>query len=280
MNIVSLRKDKHELEIILIENDIDIIGLSETRLNEQIEDSEVEINGCCIFQNDRYENGGGLALYANESLSYPAVKLKREKLELLSIEISSTHAKFFLVVRWYRSPTSGVDEEPFENLRDTLKQLDKGQKEIVLIGDTNYNLVCKQNNNTKRLKAIYSEYQLEQLVKSYTRVSTTTNELNEQRISKTLIDHFSTIRQKYIYEVDVLELGMVDHYLVYEIRKVGNKKLTNKKQKIIESSNLNKYDKVAFQYDLQQIEWENILSPLANDPNRMAATFQEIFEKS
>ena len=207
MNIVSLRKDKHELEIILIENDIDIIGLSETRLNEQIEDSEVKINGCCIFQNDRYENGGGLALYANESLPYPTVKLKREKLELLSIEISSTHAKFFLVVCWYRSPTSGVDEEPFENLRDTLKQLDKGQKEIVLIGDTNYNLVCKQNNNTKRLKAIYSEYQLEQLVKSYTRVSTTTNEHNEQRISKTLIDHFSTIRQKYIYEVDVLSWG-------------------------------------------------------------------------
>ena len=49
MNVVSLRKQKHELEIILIENDIDIIGLSETRLNEEIEDSEVRINGYCIL---------------------------------------------------------------------------------------------------------------------------------------------------------------------------------------------------------------------------------------
>ena len=73
---------------------------------------------------------------------------------------------------------------------------------------------------------------------------------------------------------------MVDHYLVYGIRKIGNQRLKNKKPKIIESRNLNKYDKVAFQYDLQQIEWETILSPLANDPNSMAATFQEIFEST
>ena len=63
LNVVSLRKHKHELEFILRENDIDIIGLSETRLNEQIEDSEVHITGYYIFRNDRDENGGGVALY-------------------------------------------------------------------------------------------------------------------------------------------------------------------------------------------------------------------------
>ena len=71
---------------------------------------------------------------------------------------------------------------------------------------------------------------------------------------------------------------MVDHYLVYGIRKVGSQRIKNKKPNIIESRNRNKYDKVAFQCDLQQIEWETILSPFANDPNSMAATFQEIFE--
>ena len=71
---------------------------------------------------------------------------------------------------------------------------------------------------------------------------------------------------------------MVDRYLVYGIRKVVNQRLKNKKLKIIESRNLNIYDKIAFQYDLQQIEWETILSPLTNDPNSMAGTFQEIFE--
>ena len=159
--------------------------------------------------------------------------MKSEKLELLSVEISPPQAKSFLVVCWYRPPTSGVDEESFENLRDTLRQLDKEEKEIILIGDTNCDIASKQNSNTKRLKAIYSEYQLEQLVKSYTRVSITTNENNEQRTSKTLIDHFSTTRKQYISEVDVLEVGMVDHYLVYGVRKIGNQRLRNKKPKII-----------------------------------------------
>ena len=104
-------------------------------------------------------SGSGVALYVKESLPYPTVKMKSEKLELLLVEISPTQAKSFLVICWYRPPTSGVDEESFENLRDTLKQLDKEEKKSVLIGDANCNIASKQNNNTKRQK-----YQCEQLV--------------------------------------------------------------------------------------------------------------------
>ena len=73
-----------------------------------------------------FENGGEVALYVKESLPYPTLKLKSEKLEFLSVEISPPQIKSFLVVCWYHPSTSGVDEESFENLRDTLKQLDKG----------------------------------------------------------------------------------------------------------------------------------------------------------
>ena len=132
MNIVSLRKHKHELEVILRENDIDIIGLRETRLNEQIDDSEVNITG--FFRNDRDENGGGSNFICKRESAIPNRKIEREKLELLSIETSPTQAKSFLIVCRYRPPTSGVDEESFENLRKSLKQLDKEGKEIILIG--------------------------------------------------------------------------------------------------------------------------------------------------
>ena len=98
--------------------------------------------------------------------------------------------------------------------------------------------MSKQNGGRKRLKALYSKYQLEQLIKSHARVSTITNEHNEQRITKTLIDHFPTTKKQYIFEVDVLELGMVDHYLVYGIRKISAQRLKNRKPKVIESRNL------------------------------------------
>ena len=52
----------HELEIILRENDIDIIRLSETRLNAKIEDPDVNITDYYIFRSDHDMNGVGVAL--------------------------------------------------------------------------------------------------------------------------------------------------------------------------------------------------------------------------
>ena len=139
------------------------------------------------------------------------MKIKSENLELISLEIAPQHAKPFLVVCWYRPPTA---DDAFEDLSEVLKNLDREGKEIIFFGDTNCDLIGNQSSNANKLKAIYSEYQLEQLIKSYTRVAVTTNERNGQNISKTLIDHFSTTSPKYILKADVLELGMVDHYLV------------------------------------------------------------------
>ena len=122
------------------------------------------------------------------------------------------------------------------------------------------------------------EQQLEQLIKSYTRIATTTNERNERNISETLIDHFSTTSPKYILKAEVLELGMVDHFLVYGIRKVNAWRVKDKKPKLLETRSLSKYDRALFRNDLQQIDWETILSSYADNPDNMATTFQEIFE--
>ena len=45
-----------------------------------------------------------------------------------------------------------------------------------LVGDTNCDFKCIRNINANKLKFIYSEFQLEQLVKSYTRVAVTNSE--------------------------------------------------------------------------------------------------------
>ena len=69
---------------------------------------------------------------------------------------------------------------------------------------------------------------------------------------------------------------------LFDVRNKENKCLANKaeksKAKIVESLTMKKYDKAIFQHDLQQIDWETILTPFANDPSAMAGTFQEIFE--
>ena len=60
LNIVSLRKHRYELEIVLNDHDIDVIGFSETRLDKTISDSEVSIDGYNILRSDPNLNYGNL----------------------------------------------------------------------------------------------------------------------------------------------------------------------------------------------------------------------------
>ena len=141
----------------------------------------VSIEGYRIFRNDRDANGGGVAIYVKNSLPEPKVKLKSENLELLSVEISPGRAKPFLLVCWYRPPTCGVDDEAFEKLTKVLSDLDKDEKEIILVGDTNCDFKDSKNTNAKKLRMVYSEYHLEQMIKDYTRIATATTETGKNK---------------------------------------------------------------------------------------------------
>ena len=70
-----------------------------------------------MFRNDRDMNGGGAAIYVKESFPEPSVKLKSASLELLVLELAPKNSKSFFLACRYRSPTSGVDIQAFEDLR-------------------------------------------------------------------------------------------------------------------------------------------------------------------
>ena len=155
LNIVSLRKYRNELEIVLKDNEIDIIVLCETRLDETVRDSNVNFPGYNIYRNDRDSNGGGVAIYVKESFTEPTVKIISNELEIIEfIEFNPIHAKPVLIISCYRPPTSGTDDVSIEYLRDLLKEADKEEKETIMIGNTNCDLKNPQNSNNKKLKMI------------------------------------------------------------------------------------------------------------------------------
>ena len=94
-----------------------------------------------------------------------------------------------------------------------------------------------------------------------------------------LIDHFSSFCPKYILYSDVLKIGMVDHYLVYGIRKVNAWRLKNKKSKNVETRNLRKYNKSLFRNDVEQVDRESILNS-GNKCDEMTNKFHETFQSS
>ena len=158
----------------------------------------------------------------------------------------SNFARSCHVICWYRPPTACVDNAAFEDLENVLKRLENEEKEIILIGDTNCDFTNDRNTNSKKLISIYSEYQLEQLIKRYTRVAVPTAESGKLKVSMTLIDHFSSTNPKYIIEADVMEMGMVDHYLVYGIRQINARRYKESTKKVVESRNMKSMTKHTF----------------------------------
>ena len=79
-----------------MDNEIDIIGVSETRFDATVKDQDVSINGYRIYRNDCNPNGGGgVATYVKESVPEPVVRIKGNELELLALAFSPNHGKPF-----------------------------------------------------------------------------------------------------------------------------------------------------------------------------------------
>ena len=62
LNIASLLKHLDELRIFVEEEKPHIIGINATRLDNMVNDSDIEIDGYEVMRWDRDRNGGGVAL--------------------------------------------------------------------------------------------------------------------------------------------------------------------------------------------------------------------------
>ena len=121
-----------------------------------------------LFRKDRKTNRGGLAIYIKDSLSCTLRDdLQVDGIEALLLEVKCQKQKPFLLAYTYRPPSSTqgwtVDfEQGLENLYSE-------NKEIILIGDLNINLLDTSTSVQNWLQIIDS-VNLTQLVKDPTRV--------------------------------------------------------------------------------------------------------------
>ena len=147
LNINGLRNHLDEIKFLLNGKGIHILALNETKLDGSIPKDLNEISGYQQRRIDRTCNGGRVSLYVKDSIKMtPRVDVPSEGLERLCVEISTLKSQPFLVAAWYRPPSDSVDF--FNKLGKALAFLDKESKEIILLGDTNCDLVNKPINQT------------------------------------------------------------------------------------------------------------------------------------
>ena len=141
-----------------------------------------------------------------------------------------------------------------------------------------------QDGNTRKLKLIYSKFQFEQKIKEHTKVATHKDSQGEPKVTKTLIDHYSTNRPNNISACGVIKVGITDHYVIYGIRKINARvnnirdpNVSHRMQYNTEFRNLKNYDSAAFLQELQRVDFQSVISACSGDPNLMAKNFIDLF---
>ena len=113
---------------------LDILALSETRLDSTASDSEITIEGYTAVRRDRARNGGGVALYIRNTTDFQVRNnLSDNNIEFLCVEIKKPKSKHFLLSAWYRPPSSAV--ELFEKCEVLLDKIVSENMESTIIGN-------------------------------------------------------------------------------------------------------------------------------------------------
>ena len=139
LNIVSLPKKIDEINFSMLKKFIDLIAFNETRLDANITDNMINLDGYDIVRKDRSRNGGGVCIYLRSSINYKIRDdLVPSELEAVCVEIIKPHSKPFVVTTVYRPPSAL--SEFFDHFEKLIKAIDNENKEMYILGDLNCNL--------------------------------------------------------------------------------------------------------------------------------------------
>ena len=171
-----------ELPITLAElmNNIHLFPLSETWLDSQILDSEIDISGYRVFRQDRNRNGGGVAVYARDDLNVVRrLDLEMSGVDAIWVEIFLPKPRGFPLGTFYRPPNSSdhYNKEFITKVESILELASLNSTEVILMVDFNCDFLAKRtyHQECKHLKSLFKTFNFTQFIDQPTRVSATSS---------------------------------------------------------------------------------------------------------
>ena len=250
LNTNGLLSKLDYLKIMLNGTFFDIFAVSETKLDANILDDEIKIDGYVSYRLDRNRHGGGVLFYVNNQLESHLFKhLTDSKYESLWIKVCLDKTKPIFLSVVYRPPSKGSDLESTDQLCAYLKECDSKLpqiKEVFICGDFNCNMMSRYALSSK-IKDLCSSLSLKQLIEEPTRVTPH---------SSTLLDLIMT-NSVNISKAGVIDPGVSDHSLVYVIRKFKRPK---GEPKIIRVRSFKNFVDDDFLRDLRNSDWSYFLN--------------------
>ena len=254
LNINSIRYKFDALKN-LIKDNIDILVVSETKIDESFPDSQFYIDGYNIpFRLDRTCDGGGVLVYFRSDIPCKLLKSNLpQNIEGLFIEMNMRNKKWLIFAGY--NPKHEHILSFLSHIGNSLDSVIGNFENLILIGDFN----CQMEEDV--MKDFCDIYDLENLIKEPT--------CFKNALNPSVIDLILTNRLKCFQNSFCLETGLSDfHKMAVTVLKVHFKKLRPNK---IKYRSYKHFDINAFKDELKTDLETNIQSNINYD------VFKEIF---
>ena len=250
LNINSLLPKISYVRILLSKTKLDVLVVSETKIDDTISDNELKIDGYEIYRQDRNRHGGGVLFFVSDLLeSHPLKHLCNKNTEALWVKICLKKSKPLFIAGVYRPPSRGSQLESTENictyLTNSIRKL-PDQGEFFILGDFNTDMLTK-NALSSKINELCSSLSSTQLIEEPTRVTEN---------SSTLID-LILANSSCVSKAGVFHLGISDHSLIYVIRKFQRPK---SEPKYIKVRSFKNFEEGLFLAELRNSDWSYFLN--------------------
>ena len=175
-----------------LNNNIHVLGVTESKLNSTILDAEVRINGYVGIRHDRTSigGGGGVIAFVHDDINFQRrTDLENQSTEAVWLELFVKYSKSILVCFTYRPPNSS--EHLNKNFNEVFNEMVmtalQENKEIILLGDLNCDYSKPTDNSC--LKDIIKINGLKQMITQPTRTTMTTSSLIDIVLNNTCQEH-------------------------------------------------------------------------------------------
>ena len=210
-----------EVNLLLCNGCIDILGITETWLTESHSNAHIQIEGYNLERCDRKNRtGGGVLFYIKDNIKY---KLRQDLVigdssEMVCIEVQSdTKQPNSIISCIYRPPNA--DPVYFENIVNSIEKISNESGDCITLGDLNYNYILDENLHKNPINQLENMFLLTQLIKSPTRITPT---------SSSLIDVILTsVPDKHVHS-GVFQTCFSDHFLTFTIVNMKKKQNSHK----------------------------------------------------
>ena len=169
LNLNSLRCKIIDIREVLCKAQLEIIALSETKLNSEFPDAQFKIEGYRFppFRKDRDEYGGGLMIFVrNYIITRRLHDFEPKDLKCICIELTLSKKKW-VIFSVYRPQSENVSGF-FDKLANSIDRAISTYDNVVIMGDININTQDHQSQCINRLFQFCDIFGLQNLIKSIT----------------------------------------------------------------------------------------------------------------